>query len=392
LKPAPSRLSSQAKPTILAWLQNQAEAKPWQHYGPSPTLPIPTPITLPVIAPLPVSAHYIPVNNERIPYWSDEEGVTTRFSTPEYQYQPPRPLSISPGPPTSPRWTPTSPPAPTITPPPENPAPLVTPELSFTPVIPPGPFNPAAIVFPSNLHQARSQALKEIYECLLLSNSMRERVHRVVGILWNYGNMTVVTHRVTQGGNPTLFDFLEIFQNIINMEFHAPGTQQVQDHLTVDLALRMLEHGIEHEIYCAMHGASWGRDNNPIFHNPEIQNRAGVNRPFHASIHDCPPPAPRIGIHGDQQDRITRLLIRGASTQRDLENQNQALRNLLRDMETPIMAPLNWEETPFLDNIIGQQTQVSIPSSVTTIPPFDSLNPTAPAFVPARPQTPHPQP
>ncbi|KIL55438.1 hypothetical protein M378DRAFT_17946 [Amanita muscaria Koide BX008] len=152
----------------------------------------------------------------------------------------------------------------------------------------------------------------------------------------------------------------------------------------------MLEHGIEHEIYCAMHGASWGRDNDPIFHNPEIQNRAGVNRPFHASIHDRPPPTPRIGIHGDQQDRITRLLNRGASTQRDLENQNQALRNLLRDMETPITAPLNWEETSFLDNIIGQQTQVSIPSSVTTIPPFDSLNPTAPTFIPARPQTPRP--
>ncbi|KIL53833.1 hypothetical protein M378DRAFT_19499 [Amanita muscaria Koide BX008] len=202
--------------------------------------------------------------------------------------------------------------------------------------------------------------------------------------------MTAVTHRVTQGGNPTLFDFLEIFQNIINMEFHAPRTQQIQDHLTVDLALRMLEHGIEHEIYCAMHGASWGRDNDPIFHNLEIQNRAGVNRPFHASIHDRPPPAPRIRIHGDQQDRITRLLNRGASTQRDLENQNQALRNLLRDMETPVTAPLNWEETSFLDNIIGQQTQVSIPSSVTTIPPFDSLNPTAPTFVPACPQTPRP--
>ncbi|KIL54952.1 hypothetical protein M378DRAFT_18388 [Amanita muscaria Koide BX008] len=54
------------------------------------------------------------------------------------------------------------------------------------------------------------------------------------------------------------------------------------------------------------------------------------------------------------------------------------------------MAPLNWEETSFLNNIIGQQTQVSIPTSVTTIPPFDSLNPTAPAFVPARPQTPRP--
>ncbi|KIL53892.1 hypothetical protein M378DRAFT_19429 [Amanita muscaria Koide BX008] len=204
--------------------------------------------------------------------------------------------------------------------------------------------------------------------------------------------MTAITHRVTQGGNPTLFDFLEIFQNIINMEFHAPGTQQVQDHLTVDLALRMLEHGIEHKIYCAMHGASWGRDNDPIFHNPEIQNCAGVNRPFHASIHDRPPPTPRIGINGDQQARITRLLTRGASTQRDLENQNQALRNLLRDMETPVTAPLNWEETSFLDNIISQQTQVSIPSSVTTIPPFDSLNPTAPAFVPAPPQTPRPSP
>ncbi|KIL54266.1 hypothetical protein M378DRAFT_19076 [Amanita muscaria Koide BX008] len=158
--------------------------------SPSPVLPVPTPITLPVIAPLPVSAHYIPVNNEGTPNWSENwsetKGVTTRFSTPEYyppigsptpeyQYQPPRPLSISPGPPTSPRWTPSSPPAPIITPPPETPGPLVTPELSFTPVIPPGPFNPVTLIIPRGIHRARSQALKEIYERLLLTNDMRER-------------------------------------------------------------------------------------------------------------------------------------------------------------------------------------------------------------------------
>ncbi|KIL54261.1 hypothetical protein M378DRAFT_19080 [Amanita muscaria Koide BX008] len=117
----------------------------------------------------------------------------------------------TPEPPTSPRWIPVSPSTLTVTPPPStpsSPAPLVTPELSFTPVIPPGPFNPAAIIIPRGIHRARSQALKEIYERLLLSNSMRERVHQVIGILWNYGNMTAIT----QGGNPTLFDFLEIFQ------------------------------------------------------------------------------------------------------------------------------------------------------------------------------------
>jgi hypothetical protein len=138
-----------------------------------------------------------------------------------------------------------------------------------------------------------------------------------------------------------------------------------------------------------MHGASWGIDDDPIFHNPELQNRAGVNRPFHASIHSRPPPAPRIWVTRDQQMRMTRLLNRGSSTQRDLENQNQALRNLLRSMETPVTAPLDWEETSFLDNIIGQQNQVSLPSSATTIPPFDSLNPTAPVFVPVQaPRTP----
>ncbi|KIL54022.1 hypothetical protein M378DRAFT_19163 [Amanita muscaria Koide BX008] len=36
-------------------------------------------------------------------------------------------------------------------------------------------------------------------------------------------------------------------------------------------------------------------------------------------------------------------------TQHNMENQNQALRNLLRDMETLRPTPLNWEETSFLD-------------------------------------------
>ncbi|KIL55374.1 hypothetical protein M378DRAFT_17997 [Amanita muscaria Koide BX008] len=58
------------------------------------------------------------------------------------------------------------------------------------------------------------------------------------------------------------------------------------------------------------------------------------------------------------------------------------------DMEEPETAPLSWEETSFLDNIISQQQLASLPSSITTIPPFDSLNPTAPTFIPAWPQTP----
>ncbi|KIL54834.1 hypothetical protein M378DRAFT_18504 [Amanita muscaria Koide BX008] len=219
---------------------------------------------------------------------------------------------------------------------------------------------------------------------------MRERVHWVIAILWNEENMTSVTHQVTQAGNPALFDLLEIFQNTIHMEFHTPGVHQMQDHFTVDLTLRMIQHGIETDIYCAMHGLSWGEDNGPIFHNAELMDRAGVNRPFHASIHDRPPPTPRLRMGRQSQERLTRLLNRSGTTQRELENQNQALRNLLRDMEEPETAPLSWEETSFLDNIISRQQLANLPSSVTTIPPFDSLNPTAPTFVPARPQTPRP--
>ncbi|KIL54443.1 hypothetical protein M378DRAFT_18877 [Amanita muscaria Koide BX008] len=342
--------------------------------SPSPTLLIPIPIVLPVLAPLPVSAHYIPVNNDGITYVHSQ--ASSRAPTPEHQI----PRLSTPDPPTSPRWIPVSPSTLTVTPPPSIPASptLITPGLPFTPVI------------ASRLsHRVRDQSLKDIYERLRLSNTMRERVHRTIGILWNEENMSAVTHRVTQAGNPMLFDFLEIFQNITHMEFHTPGTEQVQDHLTVDLTLRMLEHGIEHEIYCAMHGATWGIDTDPIFHNGVLMLRAGVDRPFHASIHDRPPPTPRLWVNQDQQNRMTRLLTRSAATQRELENQNQALRNLLRAIENPVTAPLDWNETSFLDGIINRQGLAAAPSSVTTVPPFDSLNVNAPPFVPARPPTPH---
>ncbi|KAM6489974.1 hypothetical protein JOM56_014553 [Amanita muscaria] len=250
--------------------------------SPSPTLLIPTPITLPVLAPLPVSAYYIPINNKGITYIHSQ--ASSRAPTPEYQ---------TPSPPTSPRYIPVSPSTLTLTSPPETktPAPLVTPGLPFTPVILPGPFTD---ISPVLHHLVRDQNLTTIYGCLRLSNDMRERVHRVIGILWSEENMTLVTHQVTQAGNPALFDLLEIFQNTIHMEFHTPGVHQLQDHLTVDLALRMIQHGIETDIYCAMHGLSWGRDNGPIFHNAELMDRAGVNRPFHASIHDRPPPTPQL--------------------------------------------------------------------------------------------------
>ena len=288
----------------------------------------------------------------------------------------------------SPRWIPVSPSTLTITPPPENftPPPLITPGLSFTPVIPPGPFSPTANSTPQNPRLVRDQALRSIYERLLLSDDMRERVHRTIGILWNEENMTLVTHRVMQGGNSAMFDFLEMFQNITNIENHTPGIQQVQDHLMVDLVLRLLEQGIKHEIYCT---ATWGGDPDPIFHNTEAQYRAGVNRPFHASIYNRPPPTPRLWVGPRQQQRMTQLLTRSAVTNRDMANQNQALRNLLRDLETPREMPLDWAESAFLDNIIQTQGQAAAPSSITTIPPFDSLNPTAPPFVPARSPTPY---
>ncbi|KAM6497782.1 hypothetical protein JOM56_005730 [Amanita muscaria] len=57
-------------------------------------------------------------------------------------------------------------------------------------------------------------------------------------------------------------------------------------------------------------------------------------------------------------------------------------------MEEPETAPLSWEETSFLDNIISQQRLASVPSAVTTIPPFDSLNPTAPTFIPRQSRQP----
>src|SRR5258707_2001975 len=64
--------------------------------------------------------------------------------------------------------------------------------------------------------------------------------------------MSSVTHRVVQGGNLALFDLLEIFQNITHMEHSTPATQQLQDHLMVNLVLRMLDHEVKHEIYCVL--------------------------------------------------------------------------------------------------------------------------------------------
>src|SRR5258708_32058468 len=128
--------------------------------------------------------------------------------------------------------------------------------------------------------------------------------------------MTAVTHRLIEKRNPTLLDFLEMFQNIIHIEHNTPSTQQVQDHLTVDLSMRMLEHGIEHEIYCTMHGHSWGLYEDPIFHNPELQSQAGVNRPYYASISSRPPPTPWIWVSPGHRTHMTAFLNQSAATQR----------------------------------------------------------------------------
>ena len=93
-----------------------------------------------------------------------------------------------------------------------------------------------------------------------------------------------------------MFDLLEIFQNITNIENYTPGTQQVQDHLMVDLALRLLEQGIEHEIYCAMHGATWGGDPTQSYTTKKLNTTLESTDHSTRLSDNRPPPRPGLWV------------------------------------------------------------------------------------------------
>ena len=88
-----------------------------------------------------------------------------------------------------------------------------------------------------------------IYDRLGLTPQLRVQVHRVVGILLDPKAASRVLYEVIAKESAVLMDLLETFHNIAYTPDMGPEVAHFRLNLLVDLALRLLQNGIELILY-----------------------------------------------------------------------------------------------------------------------------------------------
>ena len=150
----------------------------------------------------------------------------------------------------------------------------------------------------------------------------------------------------------------------------------------VDLVLRMLHYDMEQITYGALNARCWGMYSDPPHYHLPLQVASGLACSYQASENLRPLTIQQQSLSRRDQVRIVNLLSCTTATQRELDNQVKALKNLARDIVIEQL-PLGWEEKTFLDNIIIDQGQISPPAIATpeSRSPLPSTPPTPP-FIP----------
>ncbi|KIL56139.1 hypothetical protein M378DRAFT_17353 [Amanita muscaria Koide BX008] len=230
-----------------------------------------SPTPLPVPLPSPNEAYVLVPATWGGPAWTNidpaapvdnwEEGCTTRWDTPTPESWspviPPEPLvapldtPISPAPLPSPLLLPAPPPTQASPSPAPSPIPQYVKALanqileamedgSDKENVPPR----AATPHPDTPHLLQSEFVL-VYDRLGLTPDLRVKVHRVLGILLDPKAASRVLYEVISKESAVLMDLLETFHNIAYTPPMGDEVSCFRINLLVDLALRLLQNGVE---------------------------------------------------------------------------------------------------------------------------------------------------
>ncbi|KAM6490839.1 hypothetical protein JOM56_013708 [Amanita muscaria] len=247
----------------------------------SPTpLPIPIPSSIKVYAIVPPGWGGLAWTNAESAHPADswQEGATTRWDTPSPD-----------------SWSPIVPPEPLVAllDTPISPAPLPSPLL--LPAPPPSQVSPAPSPIPQETHDLANQILEAME-----NGSDKENVpprlltphpdapHSLQRILLDIKVASRVLFEVIAKESAVLMDLLETFHNIAYTPDMGDSAAHFRINLMVDLALRLLQNGIELILYNMLRCVDW-EINNIFEYIREDQECAELARPFLSSSGYHPP-------------------------------------------------------------------------------------------------------
>ncbi|KIL57484.1 hypothetical protein M378DRAFT_16206 [Amanita muscaria Koide BX008] len=344
---------------------------------------------LPVPIPSSVQVYAIVPPGWGGPAWTDvesahpadswQEGLTTQWDTPSPDSWSPivpleplvAPLStpISPAPLPSPLLLPAPPPTQASPSPAPSPIPDYVEALanqileamedgSDKENIPPRPATP----HPDTPHILQSE-LVLIYDRLGLIPDLRVKVHRVLGVLLDPKAASRILYDVIAKESAVLMDLLEIFHNIAYTPPMGEETSRYRINLLVDIALRLLQNGIELILYETLRKVDWNQDH-CFEYVREDQDRAHLARPFLSSVKYRPPILHRaaeelrecLGSQSAVLQRCSELQIR-------LERETRALTAIL-PLTFKELPKLEWSEECYLDDTVQRLGHLASPSSL----------------------------
>jgi hypothetical protein len=202
-----------------------------------------------------------------------------------------------------------------------------------------------------------------IYDRLGLTPDLRVKVHRVVGILLDYKAASRVLYEVIAKESAVLMDLLETFHNIAYTPDMGDPTALFRLNLLVDLALRLLQNGIELILYETLRMVDW-RIDHCFEYVPKDQERAQLSRPYLSSAGFRPPVLHRAAEElkeclSSQND----VLQRCSKLQTKLEQETRALAAIL-PLAFKEVPKLEWSEECYLDDAVQRLGHVASPSSL----------------------------
>ncbi|KIL54637.1 hypothetical protein M378DRAFT_18702 [Amanita muscaria Koide BX008] len=224
--------------------------------------------------------------------------------------------------------------------------------------IPPRPVTP----YPDTPHILPSEFVL-VYDRLGLIPNLRVKVHRVLGILLDPKAASRVLYEAISRESAVLMDLLEIFHNVAYTPPMGEEVSRYRINLLVDLALRLLQNGVELVLYESLRKIDWDQDHCFEYVRKD-QDRAHLARPFLSSAEYRPAVLHRaaeelrecIGSQSAVLQRCSELQVR-------LERETRALTAILplAFNKTP---KLEWSEECYLDDAVQRLGHLASPSSL----------------------------
>jgi hypothetical protein len=185
----------------------------------------------------------------------------------------------------------------------------------------------------------------------------------VLGILLDRKAASRVLYEVIDRESAVLMDLLETFDNVAYTPPMGDEVSRYRINLLVDLALRLIQNGIELILYESLRKVDWDQDHCFEYVRKD-QDRAHLARPFLSSFEYRPPVLLRAAEELKECLASQNSVLQRCSKLQDkLEQETRALSAIV-PLAFKELPKLEWSEECYLDDAVQRLGHLASPSSL----------------------------